>query len=507
MNLTRLILLLIGLLPACVTTPAPAPPFTPTPPEQLIQPLNFEYKGAFKVPIESTPSSWAWGMNDSTVQSLTYYPGGDKSGPNDAYPGSLFGGGHVYQKAISEISIPVPVISKDHKPAALNRATTLQPFADITGGLMTKIPVDGQGSVTVHYLPGTPEKLMWVGYQAYNVSGCDVTPYTFGWSDLTLSSPNAAGLWKMKTGTPGSTAKSMMTVPEWFTESDPAIKGMTLGVWRSRPGGLCTSFGPSLYLTNPRSAGPNPPNKTEFKDVYALGYSSTEEAYQYAPSHGSQSYPGYQAGDNWGGGAFLEAGNRRALVFVGTKALGIKAAIPDITDPHQQTYYGLQRQVYAVTEKTGDVSGTATGEKSGQQSAVVWVTATHVVLSPSGEGGKLNYANQEMVTTTGGGRFRINTPAVYVDAGTAHGYYSGPYQPQAILYDPAAIRAFIHHNSRRVVPYAVIDLTDMWQPCGPCLIGGTAWDPAHGLLYILQSSIYWEGSDPYPIIHVYKINP
>ena len=54
---------------------------------RLILPEDLVYQGAFRFP--KTPgqaSRWGYGG-----RALTYYPGGDPDGPDDDYPGSLFG--------------------------------------------------------------------------------------------------------------------------------------------------------------------------------------------------------------------------------------------------------------------------------------------------------------------------------------------------------------------------------------------------------------------------------
>ena len=61
-----------------------------------------------ELPDESGGSSW-----DYSGRGFTYYPDGDPVGGEDGFPGSLFGVGHDLQEYVSEISIPVPVLSKN----------------------------------------------------------------------------------------------------------------------------------------------------------------------------------------------------------------------------------------------------------------------------------------------------------------------------------------------------------------------------------------------------------
>ena len=78
---------------------------------QHIQPTDLEYRGAFRLPDSpGMPDNVSWEWN-SWVSALTYYPNGDLNGPKDGYPGSLFGVGHDHTQYVSEITIPIPVIS------------------------------------------------------------------------------------------------------------------------------------------------------------------------------------------------------------------------------------------------------------------------------------------------------------------------------------------------------------------------------------------------------------
>jgi hypothetical protein len=83
------------------------------------------YLGAFRLPGASGGSSWEWGG-----RGVGHHPGGDPGGEADGFPGSLYGIGHDHLGYVSEISIPVPVISPTKNFADLAVATTLQSFAN-----------------------------------------------------------------------------------------------------------------------------------------------------------------------------------------------------------------------------------------------------------------------------------------------------------------------------------------------------------------------------------------
>ena len=113
----RKIVLLVGLFIAvtlaCVPTPAPGSPSDPVetevegapttapagtqppppPSGPLIQPADLTYVGAFRLPADAPDDvGWLW-----SGEALAYYPDGDPGGPDDGFPGSLFGTGHNWK--------------------------------------------------------------------------------------------------------------------------------------------------------------------------------------------------------------------------------------------------------------------------------------------------------------------------------------------------------------------------------------------------------------------------
>lgn len=95
-------------------------------------PGDFEYLGAFLTPpwVPGTfdGECWEWGG-----MAMAYDPMGDPHGKDDDFPGSIYGTGHDVWNLLSEISIPVPVISSTKNLFDLNTARTLQRFADVKG--------------------------------------------------------------------------------------------------------------------------------------------------------------------------------------------------------------------------------------------------------------------------------------------------------------------------------------------------------------------------------------
>jgi hypothetical protein len=81
---------------------------------------------------------------------MTYYSDGNPQGADDGYPGSIFAVGHDHHQYVSEINIPVPVVSPGKNLDELNTATTLQEFQDITGEMFGYLEIPRAG---LAYLP------------------------------------------------------------------------------------------------------------------------------------------------------------------------------------------------------------------------------------------------------------------------------------------------------------------------------------------------------------------
>ena len=136
-----------------------------------MQPSDLAYQGAFRLPDSpGMPENVNWGWAN-WASALTYYPDGDSAGPADGYPGSLFGAGHDQTQYISEVSIPVPVVSAGKNLAELNTAATLQDFANIQGGLFGYLEMPRVG---LAYLPaqGSQSSGKLLEVTQLKVTGC-----------------------------------------------------------------------------------------------------------------------------------------------------------------------------------------------------------------------------------------------------------------------------------------------------------------------------------------------
>jgi len=223
-------------------------PLPPSNPDKLIWPEDLEYLGAFRLPDGPPEIGWEW-----SGSAMTYYPQGDSEGPNDEFPGSIFGTGHEWNQYVSEISIPAPLISASKDPNELPTATTLQPFMDIRAGLYDYMEIPRVG---LAYIPPRDSKssgklcFAWAQHM-----GEGETNPSHGWSELDLSNPQSQGLWQIGEYWNFVTGDYMFTIPnEW---ADAYTGGMSLVTGRFRDGGQGT-LGPSLLAISPWSEGDPP---------------------------------------------------------------------------------------------------------------------------------------------------------------------------------------------------------------------------------------------------------
>lgn len=283
----------------------------------LLQPGDLEYLGAFRLPGASGGSSWEWSGGG-----LAYNPDGDPNGAGDGFPGSLFGIGHDHQNFVSEISIPAPKISGGKNPGQLNTAATLQPFSDPRGGMA--IPGDEYDLIRgdVAYLPARGAQdngklyTTWGKHYNYDRVG------THGWCSTDLSNPNPAGLWFVGPHRIHSEVNDyLFTIPQDWAGAN--LGGMELATGRFRDGGLA-GMGPALFAFAPWQSGNPPAPGADLPYQTLLQYSIDFDG---MPS--GQILNEYSHADEWSGAVWLSAGDRAAVVFVGTKGLG-------------DTWYGYQ---------------------------------------------------------------------------------------------------------------------------------------------------------------------
>jgi len=279
-------------------------------PAGLVQPAGLVYRGAFRLPDASGGSSWSW-----SGDAAAYYPGGEPGGPNDGYPGSIFGTGNDIEKQVSEVSIPAPVVSAAHNVDELNTATTLQPFTDVRVGVGHLDAYQEIIRTGLAYLPAqgaqTSGKLYLCWGQHFHESEAEQQP-THMWCELDLT--GSQGAWRVGDYSFYRVNDYMCDVPEsWATANTP---GQLLATGRFRDGGW-GGQGPNLFTIGPWNQGNPPPDGTVLDATQLLGYSNNLEDPE--PYHVMYNY---HHADAWMGVAWLTAADRAAVVFVGTKGTG-----------------------------------------------------------------------------------------------------------------------------------------------------------------------------------------
>lgn len=279
---------------------------------ELIQPQDLVYLGAFRLPEGSNQSNWEY-----SGYAMTYYPEGDPNGPDDGFPGSLYAIGHDHHQLISEISIPSPVISPTKNLAELNTAETLQPFHDITDGKFGYLEIPRAG---LEYLPPQGEQKSGKLYFCWGQHMEFEFVPTHGWSELQLSSPQSTGLWSIAGYPNYVTNDYLFEIPEaWAVKNTP---GLRLATGRFRDG-TWSGLGPALLAIGPWLEGNPPlPGKTINNVAPLLLYGTAESGVPEVSSTDEMRMATFSEPDEWSGGAWLTSGDKSAVVFVGTKAIG-----------------------------------------------------------------------------------------------------------------------------------------------------------------------------------------
>ncbi len=298
----------------------------------LLVPDDLEYLGAFRLPEGSGGSNWEY-----SGYAMTYYPGGDASGDDDGYPGSLFAVGHDQDQYVSEISIPEPVVSAQKDLSELNTAETLQPFNSITGSLFGYLEIARAG---LAYLPAqgsqTSDKLYFCWGQHFQDFEA-----SHGWCELNLTFPQPKGPWNFGPYTNYVSNDYLFEIPaEWAGRYTP---GMRLVSGRFRDGHW-GGLGPAMFAYGPWNDG-NPPaaNSTLSSITPLLLYGEQNPGGIEITYSEDQAINNFKEADEWSGGAWLTTDNKTAVILVGTKATG-------------NCWYGFANGVvYPISGEPGEV--------------------------------------------------------------------------------------------------------------------------------------------------------
>ena len=459
----------IPLVAACIAAAAlllPAlPAQTRAAEAQRLLPEDFRYLGAFRLPAGGArPKTFAYGGN-----AMTFNPDGDRSGPRDGFPGSLFVMGHdrlAYGELpngnqVAEVNIPKPVKSTDL--TALSRAQFLQPFRDVAKGQfrnMAEIPTVG-----LEYLntPATGAKIHigWGQHYAPERGGG-----THGWFDPNLAQPDFQGTWSIGNRSFYSVNGFLFAIPTAWAEQHAG--GRSLATGRFRDGGW-SGMGPALFAYRPwiDDAGTPAPPGTRLAETALLLYQSSENTDQI-----ERCLNGYQHPDEWEGGAWITTkSGKSAVLFAGTKGTGRKY------------WYGF-------------INPAGANLPCVHAAAAEWVNPC---IKRNGK----PCPPQDLVECAGHDDNR--------------GWWSARFDAQFILYDPADLArvAAGELQTWQPQPYAALDVDkhlyltsdpDVDQLAGWGVqrkhrLGAVAFDRAHGLLYVIEP--YADAAAP--VVHVWKL--
>ncbi|UCG15254.1 MAG: hypothetical protein JSV19_08140 [Phycisphaerales bacterium] len=304
-------------------------------PAERLQPDDLTYEGAFRL-----PEAFNWG-----ALGLSFYPGGNGGAgsllvtgfelvSDPDHPGEqCYDADWDCYAFFGEVAIPTPATEanwEDLPEAGL--VTGLTPFDD---GLASTVNrefifvsdleyVPRQGSQTSDKLYGSIN--LWY---AEGAAGTDTFP-TIWFANL--DGTNAQGMFHVGPDDSLHHGRKMgsylFSVPEWY--ADTYLGGRTLITGRARgtplegfepvstEGG---SQGPTLFAFHPLGTDAAAGN------LDALGVLYYRVAFPgcAGPNVGDPDdcdYPGYTMCDDWTGGAFVDDGDRRAIMLLGYKGLG-----------------------------------------------------------------------------------------------------------------------------------------------------------------------------------------
>jgi len=430
-----------------------------------LQPSDLHYLGAFRLPdwVEGSPEAARW---DYGGEALAYRPAGDPTGPPDGFPGSLVGTGLDQQNLVSEIAIPVPVISLAKNPDELPVATTLQPFADVRGGLwgaLTELPRVGM-CVLTHPQTGEKLHLAW-GQHFQEEEATQIASH--GWCNLNLAAPATRGAWWIDDESLYSVNGYILEIPEAWASAH--VGGRRLGTGRYRDGGW-SGMGPSLFAYAPWLSGNPPPAGTRLSTVPLLHYSDTLAE---DPGPTVHRMNGYQHSDEWEGGAWVTTpAGKSAVLFAGTKGTG-------------QYYW------YGWTDASGSGLPCVEMDPGGEP---MCFRADHTPCPPE--------LVRECPNHT-----------------TFRGWWSSSAAARLVFYDPDDLARVAHGEMQpyEPQPYAWLDLDDRLFLPDPTVepdmvgrgvqrrfrVGEMAYDRARGHLFILEK--FADGAKP--IVHVWRVGP
>lgn len=276
---------------------------------------DFNYLGAFRLP---TPPSTNYRWGDRELAG-SYYPNGDPGDThNNAanYPGSLYLMVTEWQNYFPdrfpvEISIPTPIDEPNKNMNNLNEAIFLQtPGEDITDGEQSNGNYWILGDV--EYLPQqagqTSDYLYWSAYNHY--TGYLPSDEQLGYANLDFT--NTAKIWDLSGQDAREYGKYIFEIPSSWADTHSNSQYLLTGYMRHGGG---ESLGPTAFSYAPWQHGDPPASSTALGNTELLNYEGNAGGYPYTNILEEAS-----PGDWWGDGAWLEIGDKRAVMFAGTKS-------------------------------------------------------------------------------------------------------------------------------------------------------------------------------------------
>jgi hypothetical protein len=204
----------------------------------------------------------------------------------------------------------VPVVSAGKDVDDLNTATMLQDFAEVWDGLFGYMEMPRVGLAYLPRLGGQTTAKLYFARAPHLDEGA--TNPSHGWCELDLSDPQPGGAWRVGEHWNYVTGDYLFDIPTAWADS--YVSGRYLATGRFRDGGQ-DAEGPSLFAIAPWAQGNPPPPGTTLPATPLLLYTAVTDAEQHT-------LDGYHHSDEWTGGAWLTAGDKSAVLFVGTKGTG-----------------------------------------------------------------------------------------------------------------------------------------------------------------------------------------
>lgn len=304
-------------------------------PAQRLRSTDLTYEGAFRLPDEF---NWS-------ALGMCYYPGGDSGAgsllvtgfellSDPAHPGESCWDPswncHAYH---GEVAIPGPAVAANWED--LPSAAILRALTTFDEGLATTVHREYLFVSDLEYVPRRGTQTSDKIYGAINLwyaegaVGSDTFP-TIWFADM--SGTNARGMFHVGPQEPPHHGRKagayLFTVPDWYATQ--YLGGRTLVTGRSRGtpadgmepitirGG---SQGPTLFAFHPWDSD----NPTGNLDAMPMLYYRVKFPGCAGPNVGEKDqcdYPDYTMCDDWTGAAFVDSGERRAIMVLGYKGLG-----------------------------------------------------------------------------------------------------------------------------------------------------------------------------------------